>query len=153
MSSERYIYLAVSMKPLRNGACSLQCLELLLCNAQSRPIGILAELVLSQQIFVMDLIVSPPDRPDLKQTVHAFERNTLRLGDQEEDEEDGQDHHRSEEEVDSTSVAAHGQEHLGRKAADDEVPEPIVGRRRRLTQRTHALIEDLRVEDPWSAVP
>lgn len=141
------------MKSLSNGACSLQCLELLLCNTQTRPIGILAELVLSQQILVMDLIVCLPDRSDLKQTVHAFERDTLRLGDKEENEEDGQDHHRCKEEVDAASIAAHGQEHLRREAADDEVPEPIVGRRRRLTQRSHALVEDLRVEDPWSAVP
>ena len=78
---------------------------------------------------------------------------TFGFRDEEEHKRNGEEHHRGEEEVDATSRIAHVEEHLRREARDDEVPEPVVHGRRRLTERAHALVEHLAVEDPRGAVP
>lgn len=65
--------------------------------------------------------------------IHDLKRDRLGLGHEEEDEECGQDHQRSEEEV---HAVAPGIEHLWGEARDDEVPEPVVGSCPRLTEGT-----------------
>jgi len=63
-----------------------------------------------------------PRGPLLEELVHALERDALRLRQQEEDEEYGQDHQRREEEV---HAVPHRREHLRREARDEEVPQPV----------------------------
>lgn len=77
--------------------------------SETRLFNVMTETLLILAQSGNDLPVSTPDRLDLEQTVHALERNTLGLGDEEEDEEDGADHQRREEEV---HAITHGGEHL-----------------------------------------
>ena len=100
--------------------------SLLLGDVQARAIGIVPELLFPRAVLVEDDLVGLPDRLGGEQTVHALERNALGLGDEEEDEEDGKDHHGGEEEVDTAAGGAHGVEHGGGEAGDEEVLDAIV---------------------------
>ena len=86
----------------------------------------------------------------VEQSVHRLERHALGLWHQEEDKDGGKDHERCEEEVDAV---AHGGEHLRGEASDEEVPEPVVGGCKGLSEGTDGLIEHLGVVDPGCAVP
>lgn len=110
-------------------------------------IGIVSELLFSSTVFFQNGLVRPPHGLDGEETIHALERDTLRFGNEEEDEDDGADHHGREEEVDTASGRTHGIEHLLCEARDDEVPEPIRGRGRCLPESSGVVIEDFAVDD------
>lgn len=111
------------------------------------------ELLFSGAVLVEDDLIGLPDRLGGEQAVHALERNALGFGDEEEDEEDGCDHHRGEEEVHATSGGAHGVEHGGGEAGDEEVPEPIARCCGSLAETASVVVEDFTVDDPGRTVP
>jgi hypothetical protein len=121
-----------------------------LLRRQTRPICVMPELLILQLRLLSHNRVRLPHRLYLKQPAHLLELDPFRLGHEEEDEDDAENHERREEEV---HAVLHLQEHLGREAADDEVPEPVVGGGRRLAQRPRVLVEHLAVDDPGGAVP
>ena len=56
-----------------------------------------------------------------KEAIHRFKRNALGLGKEEEDEDDGAEHERGKEEV---NTKTHTCEHLLREAGNKEIEEP-----------------------------
>ena len=95
--------------------------RLLLRDIQASAISIVPELLFSGAVLVEDNLVGSPNGLSGEQAVHALKRDTLGFGDEEEDEEDGEDHHGGEEEVDAAAGGAHGVEHGGGEAGDEEV--------------------------------
>ena len=85
-----------------------------------------------------------------EEAVHGLERDALGLGQEEPDEDDRAQHQAREEEVDAV---AHGIEHLGSEAGNDEVPEPVVRSGESLCESTDVLVEHLGVVDPWGTIP
>lgn len=125
-----------SLRLLNRGILNLLSSKLRL--SEPRLLDIVAEALLVLAQRGKDLAVRAPDGLNLEQAVHALERNTLGLGDEEEDEEDREDHQRREEEVHAVS---HGGEHLRGEARDEEVPQPVGGGGAGLGQRTHVRVE------------
>jgi len=111
-------------------------IQLGLLERKTSTLGVVSELLLFSPDLCNDSLVRIPDRLNSEQTVHALERNGLCLWNEEEDKDDGNDHHACEEHVDAEAVLAHLEEHLRREAGDDEVPEPIVGGGGSLTEGT-----------------
>jgi len=72
--------------------------------------------------------------------VHLFETETLGLG-QEEGGDGGENVDTGEEEEDAAVLE--GQDDVGRESRDDEVPEPLGGRRSGETVRSGSVVEDL----------
>lgn len=99
-------------------------LHLLLRDAQSRALGIVAELRVPRAILLDDDGVGLAHGLDLEEAIHALEWDGFRLRHEKPDEEDGGDHHGGEEEEDAAAAGAHVVKHLGGEAGDDEVPEP-----------------------------
>ena len=127
--------------------------RLLLGDIQASAISVVPKLLFSSAVLVQNNLVSPPNWLRGEQAVHALERDALGLGDEEEDEEDGEDHHRGEEEVDAAARGAHGVEHGRREAGDEEVPEPVARCCGGLAETASVVVEDLAVDDPGCAVP
>ena len=94
---------------------------LVLRDVDANHFGIVPELFFADAFLFKDDVVGLPHGLDLEETVHALEGNALGFGDEEEDEEDGEDHHGGEEEVDAAAGGAHGVEHGGGEAGDEEV--------------------------------
>lgn len=117
---------------------------------QVQTIHGLAELLFMQAQFLENSGVRLPDWLNLEEAVHGLQRHTLCLGHTEEHEDDRQDHHSSEEEV---NTVAHRVKHVHSESCDDEVPEPVVCSSIGLSERSCVLVEHLGVEDPRGAVP
>lgn len=117
--------------------------------------------------------VSTPNRLGLKKTVHTLQWDTLRLWNEEEHKDDGQDHERREKEV---HPVVHLGKHLWSEPGDEEVPEPVGPCRAGLRKRSNVGIEHFlkdeairreftnmavteageqayRVNNPWGTVP
>jgi hypothetical protein len=77
--------------------------------------------------------MSLPHGLDLKKTVHGIKRQTLGLRDKEKHESSREDHKRRKEEV---NAVAHANKHLGRKAGNNKIPEPVVRCGGSLTKRS-----------------
>lgn len=131
----------------------LDMIQLLLRKGQTSTIRIMTELLISLPILLNDDLIGLTYRPDLEEAVHIFQRNRLGLRDQEPDENNAADHHGSKEEEHSSAGRTHVVEHLWREAADDEVPEPVVGGGGGLAEATGVHVEHFAVEDPGCAVP
>jgi hypothetical protein len=125
-------------------------LQLVFGDRNSSTLGIVPELLILILELGHDCAVCHSDWLDLEESVHCLEWDRLGLGDQEVDKRNGEDHEASEEKVDSVS---HGKEHLWCESADNEVPEPVVRSCGSLAQRSHVLVEHLRVDDPWGTIP
>lgn len=95
--------------------------NLALLEAQASALGILAEFLLGFLDLEHDDGVGLAARLDLEESVHGLERNGLGLGNEEVDENNGQQHHASEEEVDTATGLAHVEEHLRSESGNDEV--------------------------------
>ena len=143
----------VQRQPYLHNPCTSCLLNKLLPRLIITQLGVL-NLTTEFCLVLLQLLHDPtmrvPDRLRLEQPVHPFQWHTLRLGDEEENEDNGADHQASEEEVDAIR---HLSEHLRREPGDEEVPQPVAGRGHGLCQRTHVGIEHLRVQDPWRTVP
>lgn len=134
--------------PKPSSAVSLDILMVSLLyfgNVHAVDVGIVSEFLFSCAVLVQNGLVRPPHGLHGEEAIHAFERDTLRFGNEEEDECDGADHHGREEEIDTASGGTHGIEHLLREAGDNEVPEPVGSRGRRLSKSSCVVVEDLGV--------
>lgn len=85
-----------------------------------------------------------------KQLVHGFHVEASGLGDEEEDEQDGDGEEGSEDEV---GAAADVGDHVGDAAGDDKVHQPVRGRAERHADATDPQREDLGAVDPGHARP
>jgi hypothetical protein len=73
------------------------------CHFNANSVRVVSELLLSQALLFKDKLVRLPHRLDLEETVHALKRDALGFWQEEEDEDDGADHHGREEEVDAAA--------------------------------------------------
>jgi len=95
----------------------------LLSNGETGAFDIVSELLLvSLKLFHHDTMCVSSLEAAVKQAIHGFERDTLCLWHQEEDEDDTAKHEGGEQEE---KAVIHGLESLWGKTRDDEVPEPV----------------------------
>lgn len=116
----------------------------------SLVLDIKTELLLLLLENLLELLVCPPNRLLLEETVDLLQRNTTGLRNEEEGEEEGKEGQRGEEEVDAV---AHSLEHLLSEARDEEVEQPVAGSCAGLSQRAEVGIEEFRIDDPGGTVP
>lgn len=116
----------------------------------SLVLDIETELLLLLLKDLLELLVCPPNRLLLEETVNLLQGNTTSLRNEEEGEEEGKEGQRREEEVHAVS---HSLEHLLGEARDEEVEQPVAGSCAGLSQGTEVGIEEFRVDDPGGTVP
>jgi hypothetical protein len=100
----------------------LNLLSIHLGHVNTRSLNVVAELLFMLAQLRDHLAMGMPHGLDLKQLVHALERDTLGFRDEEVHEDDRENHQRRKKEVHAVS---HGCEHLRREARDEEIPEPV----------------------------
>lgn len=99
--------------------------------------------IVTEQLFVLAEScdhpgVRVPNWLDLEKGIHALQRDTLGLGNEEIDKYDGADHQGGKKEE---HAVFHLGEHLRGEARDEEVPKPVRSSGASLCQRTHVGVE------------